>query len=69
VATEERLLNQLRAIVRLHCVQMQADPILIRFPQPGILPPHGNILVVTAETNVCAIAVAGFDGLVFADGE
>ena len=46
-----------------------ANRILIRSAQPGILPRYGNVLVVSAEANIRAIAVAGFDGLVFADRE
>src|ERR1700739_2758872 len=34
-------------------------------PNPGILPSERNVLVISAVTYVCAIAVADFDGLVF----
>src|SRR5208283_2919645 len=37
--------------------------------QPRILPRRGDALIVSAEANKCAIAIAGFYGLVFADRE
>lgn len=50
-------------------MRFMSDRILIRSSQPGILPRHGNVLIVSAEANIGAIAVAGLNRLVFADGE
>ena len=43
--------------------------VLIWPTQPGVLPRYGNVLIVSAENNICAVAIADFDRLVFADWE
>ena len=34
---------------------------LIRPTQPRILPRYGDVLIVSAEDNICAVAIAHFD--------
>jgi hypothetical protein len=36
---------------------------------PRVLPCYRHTLIVSAESNICAVAIAGLNGLVFVDGD